>query len=286
MHYQWYPGHMVKTKALIKENLKLCDVVVELLDGRIPISSRNPDINNILGDKQKVVVLTKSDLADPIKTKAWVEHLKDSNTEAIAINLNSANQWKRVVEKVKQSSTLKSKYKRLNIKVNKPTRVMVLGVPNVGKSTFINKVASRTAAKTGDRPGVTKQKQWIRTKEKIELMDTPGVLWPKFDDQEIGFRLAVTGAIKDEIVNIEDMANRLVSFLIKEYPCNLQKRYDINLDRIVGPNEFIQQVAGNRKILQSQGNLDIEKASEIIVREFRKGLLGNVTLEDIDKITT
>ncbi|WP_353892124.1 ribosome biogenesis GTPase YlqF [Proteinivorax hydrogeniformans] len=282
MQYQWYPGHMVKTKALIKENLKLCDVIVELVDGRIPLSSRNPDINEIVKDKPKVIALTKSDLADPTKTNIWLEYFKDMNTDAIAVNLNSQNQWKKVIELAKKKAVSKSKYKKLNIKINKPTRAMVLGIPNVGKSTFINKVASRAAAKTGDKPGVTKQKQWIRTKDKIELMDTPGVLWPKFDDDEVGFRLAVTGAIKDEIVNVEDMARRLIKVLIRDYQSDLSKRYDIDMS--LGPDHFIEQAAINRRILLPQGHPDLAKISEILVREFRKGLLGNVTLDNISEV--
>ncbi|SET05685.1 ribosome biogenesis GTPase YlqF [Anaerobranca gottschalkii] len=277
MQYQWYPGHMVKAKRLIKENLKLVDLVLELLDARIPLSSRNPDIDEIVGQKPRIILLSKCDLADKEKTNLWINYFTKNNIKCVEVDLIKGTGLKKVLSLAKEIGAQKHQNQLLKGRINRPTRMMILGIPNVGKSTLINKLANRSVAQTGDKPGVTKNKQWIKTGNNLEMMDTPGVLWPKFDDEMVGFKLAVTGAIKDEIVNVEDMAYRLIQFLMDNYPGLLSKRYGVP-ENTSAP-EYLIALSEKRGFLKQGNTVDYMKGAEVLVREFRQGKLGRITLD-------
>lgn len=278
MAINWFPGHMVKTKREIKENLKLVDAVVEIRDARIPRASANPDIDALCKDKPRLIILNKSDLTDGQLTKKWIEYLSKGNIKAIALNSLKGEGIRAI--KPALDELLKEKHDRLKAKglVKITTRVMVVGIPNVGKSTFINKMAKNNIAKTGDRPGVTKSKQWIKTSIGIELMDTPGVLWPKFEDEEVALNLAFTGAIKDEIMDIEELALKLVERLQINYPENLKLRYKLeNLEET--PLENMDMIARKRGCIVSGGEINYNRIAVILLDEFRGGKIGNITLE-------
>jgi len=278
MAINWFPGHMVKTKREIKENLKLVDVVVEIRDARIPRASANPDIDVLCKDKPRLIILNKSDLTDVQLTKKWIEFLSKGNTKAIALNSLKGEGIRSI--KPALDELLKEKHARLRAKglVKITTRVMVVGIPNVGKSTFINKMAKNNIAKTGDRPGVTKSKQWIKTSIGVELMDTPGVLWPKFEDEEVALNLAFTGAIKDEIMDIDELALKLIERLQTNYPENLKLRYKLeNLQET--PLENMDMIARKRGCIISGGEINYNRISVILLDEFRGGKIGNITLE-------
>ena len=277
MQYQWYPGHMVKAKRVIKENLKLVDLVLELVDGRIPLSSRNPDIDEIVGSKPRIILLSKSDLADKDRTIMWNRFFTKDGHKCVEVDLIKGTGLKKVLSLANEIGAKKHQSQLLKGRINRPTRMMILGIPNVGKSTLINKLANRSVAQTGDKPGVTKQKQWIRTQNTLEMMDTPGVLWPKFDDDFVGFKLAVTGAIKDEIVNIEDMAYRLIEFLMVNYPGLLEKRYQV--PEGISTQEYLVELSKKRGFLQQGNSVDYMKGAEVLIREFRQGKLGKITLD-------
>jgi len=276
---QWFPGHMAKARKLVQENLKLVDVVVELLDARIPMSSRNPVIDNILGEKLRIVVLNKSDLADKTQTDKWKRKFQqehgypcialDSQTGkgVNALISEAQNQAEEIIQK------LAAKGRR-----PRPVRMMMVGVPNVGKSSLINRLAGRGAAKTEDRPGVTRGKQWIRVGKGLELLDTPGILWPKFEDPEVGFKLAVTGAIKDEIINIEQITLKLVQWLAAEASLNLCTRYKLT-ELEADPMETLRTIGAKRGCLISGGHVDTLKTAAIVLSEFRAGKIGEFTLD-------
>ena len=278
MAINWFPGHMVKTKREIKENLKLVDAVIEIRDARIPKASSNPDIDDLCKDKPRIIILNKSDLTDTATTKRWVEFLSKDNIKAIPLNSLKGEGIRAI--KPALAELLKEKHARLKAKglVKITTRVMVVGIPNVGKSTFINKMAKNNIAKTGDRPGVTKSKQWIKTSIGIELMDTPGVLWPKFEDEEVALNLAFTGAIKDEIMDIEELALKLVERLTIEYPDNLKLRYKLE-ELGETPLETMDLIAKKRGCIVSGGEINYNRISVILLDEFRGGKIGNITLE-------
>ncbi|MBU5455766.1 ribosome biogenesis GTPase YlqF [Caproiciproducens sp. MSJ-32] len=274
----WFPGHMKKTQREIKENLKVVDAVIEIRDARIPNSSANPDIDKICGKKPRIILLNKSDLSEAKVTKMWINKLSSENIKAIEVNCltgKGLNQIRPTLDLI-----FKEKHDRLKEKglVKIQMRVMVVGIPNVGKSTFINKMAKNNIAKTGDRPGVTKNKQWIKTKMDIEMLDTPGVLWPKFEDEETALNLAFTGAIKDEIMDRENLAYNLVKRLQEHYPENLKERYkieEINED----PLETLNNIARKRGCLIKGGEIDYDRISTVILDEFRAGKIGNISLE-------
>lgn len=274
----WFPGHMAKTRREIKENLKLVDAVIEIRDSRIVKSSANPEINTICKDKPRIILLNKCDLSEEKVTKAWINTLSKDNVRALAVNsLNGLglNSIRGELDKL-----LKEKIDRLKQKgiMNVIIRVMVVGIPNVGKSSFINKMAKNTAAKIGDKPGVTKSKQWIKTKIGIELMDTPGVLWPKFEEKTVGLNLAFTGAIKDEIMDVEELALSLVERLQNYYPDRLLKRYKLDsLEET--PLENMENIARKRGAIISKGNVDYNRVSIMLLDEFRGGKLGPISLE-------
>lgn len=278
MAINWFPGHMKKTQREIKENLKLVDAVIEIRDARIPRSSANPDIDNLLQGKPRIILLNKSDLTETRVTKDWIKHLTKDDVKVLEVNCLKGDGLKSI--KPMLLSLLKEKHDRLKAKgmVNITTRVMVVGIPNVGKSTFINKMARNSIAKTGDKPGVTKSKQWIKTSIGIELLDTPGVLWPRFEDEETALNLAFTGAIKDEIMDIEELSYKLVERLQNFYKENLKERYKI-ADVFEDPLETLNAIARKRGTLISGGEINYNRIAVILLDEFRAGKIGNISLE-------
>ena len=279
----WFPGHMRKTQREIKENLKLVEAVIEIRDARIPRSSANPDIEKLCGNKPRLILLNKSDLTESRVTREWMKELSKDNVKAIEVNClkgKGLNQIKPALEEI-----LKEKLERYKAKglVNVVIRVMVVGIPNVGKSTFINKMAKNNIAKTGDRPGVTKSKQWIKTPLGIEMLDTPGVLWPKFEDERTALNLAFTGAIKDEIMDTEELSYRLVERLQKHYANELMARYKI--ERVFeDPLDTLDAIARKRGCLMSGGHIDYNRIAVILLDEFRGGKIGNISLERVDDV--
>lgn len=278
MNINWYPGHMKKTRESIEKNLPLVDIVFELIDARIPISSRNPIIDDILGNKPRVVILNKSDLSSEEGNRIWQEYFKNQNIAAVCIDALSG---KGIDSLIKISNDLYKDKKLSNQKrgiINKPIRVMILGIPNVGKSTLINSLAKRKSAKTGNKPGITKSNQWIKTKTNLELLDTPGILWPKFEDENVGLHLAFTGAIKNEILDIESLALKLIEFLAKNFPNLLNSRYNIEISD-KSYLQIMEEIGKKRGALIKGGEIDYAKISNIILDEFRKGIIGRITLE-------
>ena len=279
----WFPGHMRKTQREIKENLKLVEAVIEIRDARIPRSSANPDIEKLCGNKPRLILLNKSDLTESRVTREWMKELSKDNVKAIEVNClkgKGLNQIKPALEEL-----LKEKLERYKAKglVNVVIRVMVVGIPNVGKSTFINKMAMNNIAKTGDRPGVTKSKQWIKTPLGIEMLDTPGVLWPKFEDERTALNLAFTGAIKDEIMDTEELSYKLVERLQKHYANELMARYKI--ERVFeDPLDTLDAIARKRGCLMSGGHIDYNRIAVILLDEFRGGKIGNISLERVDDV--
>ncbi|WP_234121136.1 ribosome biogenesis GTPase YlqF [Clostridium hydrogenum] len=274
----WFPGHMAKTRREIKENLKLVDAVIEIRDSRIVNSSANPEIDQICKDKPRVILLNKSDLAEESVNNKWIESLSQNNTDVLPVNCITGKGLNNI--KPVLNSLLKDKLERLKNKGIKSytIRVMVVGIPNVGKSSFINKMAKNNIAKIGDRPGVTKNKQWIKTSIGIELMDTPGVLWPKFQDNSVGINLAFTGAIKDEILDIEELALKLVEFLQKFYPEKIKERYKIE-ELLETPLENLDLIAKKRGAILRGGLIDYNRVAIMLLDEFRAGKIGKISLE-------
>lgn len=277
MDYQWYPGHMTKAMRQMKEDIKLIDLVIELLDARIPISSRNPDIDNLGKNKARLVLLNKSDLADEAQNNKWIQYFKDKGI--IALKINSKN--KQGIKDINNAvlTVCKEKIerdKRKGIK-NRPVRAMVVGIPNVGKSTFINAYAGKNCAKTGNKPGVTKGKQWIRLGKNLELLDTPGVLWPKFDDQKIGLHLAFIGSMNDNNLDMAELAYQLIKEVSKTYPEAFLNRYGIVGDE--DPLQVMYQVTEVRGCKLKGNKPDLDKTSSMIMDDFRSGKLGRITID-------
>ncbi|MHB9927369.1 ribosome biogenesis GTPase YlqF [Clostridium botulinum] len=284
MNINWFPGHMAKTRRQIKESLKMVDAIIEIRDARIVSSSKNPDIEDICGNKPRIILLNKKDLAEDKVTKKWIDSLSQDNIKVLAVNSVTGEGLNKI--KPTLNELLKEKHERMKNKglVKIVDRVMVVGIPNVGKSSFINKMAKNSIAKVGDRPGVTKSKQWIKTKIDIELMDTPGVLWPKLDSEIVQLNLAFTGAIKDEIMDIETLALRLVERLQVKYPERLMKRYKLEaLEE--NPLDNLDNIGRKRGALISKGEIDYNRISVIILDELRGGKLGAISLEDPEDIT-
>ena len=278
MAINWFPGHMKKTQREIKENLKLVDAVIEIRDARIPRSSANPDIDKLLQNKPRIILLNKKDLTEKKATNEWIKYLTKDNVKVLEVNCLQGEGLKNI--KPVLMELLKEKHDRLKAKgmAKIVTRVMVVGIPNCGKSTLINKLAKNNIAKTGDRPGVTKSKQWIKTSLDIELLDTRGVLWPKFEDEEIALNLAFTGAIKDEVMDTEELAYRLVQRLQEYYPENLKERYKIE-EIFEDPLDTLNAIARKRGCLIRGGEIDYNRISVILLDEFRGGKIGKITLE-------
>lgn len=288
INLNWYPGHMAKTKRQIMEDLKLIDVVIELLDARIPLSSRNPDIDKIVENKKRIIALNKSDLADEEQNKKWVQYFKNKNLPAVIIDSNSGKGIDNCLKLI--ANEMKDELKKASSKgrIGKNIRVMIIGIPNVGKSSFINRISKKTSAVVGNRPGVTKQKQWIRIDNNIELLDTPGVLWPKFESEEIGLNLAYTGSIKDEVIDKVEVAFFLLKYLNTNYKNNLMERYKITneeLESIVEEEEndtilnLMHLIGKKRGAIVSGGNVDETKVANIVLDDFRTSKLGKITLE-------
>ena len=277
MNYQWYPGHMTKAKRMMQENIKLIDLIIELVDARIPMSSRNPDMNELGKGKARIVLLNKSDLADPIANKQWIKYFQEQGACVQEINSKTGAGVKSIQGLVQEACKEKIERDRKRGIVNRPIRAMVVGIPNVGKSTFINSFAGKACAKTGNKPGVTKGKQWIRLNRNLELLDTPGILWPKFEDQQVGMRLAFIGSMNDEIIIMDELACDLMTALKKDYPKALEERYSISCKE--NTIEMLTDIAESRRCFTKGEQLDLEKAAYIVVDDFRSGKLGRITLE-------
>lgn len=275
---QWFPGHMAKARRQVTEKLSLIDIVFELVDARIPASSRNPMIDEIIKNKPRLLLLNKADMADPKVTKEWISYYKENGVHALAINSQEGNGMKQIVSEAKV--ILKEKFDKMAAKGIRPRaiRALIVGIPNVGKSTLINRLAKKNIAQTGDRPGITKAQQWIKVGKELELLDTPGILWPKFEDQEVGLKLATTGAIKDTILNLQDIAVYALRFLEENYPENLKERF--GLEEI--PDDIVllfDEIAKRRGSMMSGGFVDYDKTAELIIREIRTEKLGRLTFE-------
>ena len=277
MHFQWYPGHMTKAKRMMQENIKLIDLVIELVDARIPLSSRNPDIDDLAKNKARLILLNKADLAEDKWNDTWGEYFKEKGFSVVKVNSKKGGGIKSIQGVIQEACKEKIERDRKRGILNRPVRAMVVGIPNVGKSTFINALAGKACAKTGNKPGVTKGKQWIRLNKQVELLDTPGILWPKFEDQSVGLRLAWIGSIKDEILNIEELAMELISFMNEYYPGILEGKYQMQSSQ--DPYLVLKSVADVRKCLNKGGELDTQKAAQLLLDDFRSGKLGRLTLE-------
>ncbi|MCM1160078.1 MAG: ribosome biogenesis GTPase YlqF [Roseburia sp.] len=276
MNYQWYPGHMTKAKRMMQENIRLIDLVIELVDARVPLSSRNPDIDELGKGKSRLILLNKADLADEKRTKTWFSYFKEKGFFVLAINARTKESMKAIQNIVAEACREKIERDRKRGIINRPVRAMVVGIPNVGKSTFINSFAGKACTKTGNKPGVTKGKQWIRLNKGLELLDTPGILWPKFEDQQVGLKLAMIGSMNDEILNTEELAVSLIAYLQEEYPQLLEKRYQIMSEE---PLKILEEIGERRKCFLKGEQLDYRKTSNLIIDDFRSGRLGKITLE-------
>lgn len=277
---QWFPGHMAKTRRAIAANLKLVDAVVELIDARTPMSSRNPEIDSLTAKKPRIVLLNKCDLADANATSAWVNYFKNENVTALAVDCKSGKGLNKLMPTLKSTvlKELMEKRERSGM-VGAPIRLMILGIPNVGKSSLINRLAGGKRAKVEDRPGVTRTMQWVKLQDNTELLDMPGVLWPKFEDQSAAVRLAFTGSISDDILDIETLAMKLLSFLAESYPQSLIDRYKIEFDESDDGLSLLEKVGKKRGMVISGGEINTERAAITVLDEFRSGKLGRITLE-------
>lgn len=291
ININWYPGHMAKTKRQIVEDLKLIDVVVEILDARIPVSSQNPDIQEYIKNKPTIILLNKSDLSNIEENKKWVNKIKKEGKSAVLVNCNSGDGIKDAIAEIKMVyNNIKEQYQNKG-RVGKTIRVIVLGIPNVGKSSFINRASNKVSAQVGNKPGVTRQKQWIRIEEGIELLDTPGVLWPKLGDEKVALNLSYTGTIKDDVLETTEVGFSLLKFLIENNLMELIERYkldlevvkqileDSNLEKNEKGLEILHQIGRKRGAIISGGNIDEEKTAKIILDDFRSGKIGRITLE-------
>ncbi len=284
MHVHWFPGHMAKTKRMIQDQLKLVDVVIELVDARLPISSRNPLLEELVGDKKpRIIILNKEDLADPQRTTYWVNYF-NQQSGCRAFPFNATIGKKQLIGRLKEALldlTAEKRERMAKKGIRKQTiRCMIVGIPNVGKSTFINIIAGKKAAQTGDKPGVTRGKQWIRLDEDLELLDTPGILWPKFEDEEVGFRLAISGAVSDDVFDNDEAVLKLLAFLQQRYPKLLTERFKLDEELLQGePLAIMEQIGRNRGCLLKGGRVDYTKVSKAIIGDFRQAKIGRITLE-------
>ena len=288
----WYPGHMAKTKRQIAEDLRLIDVVIELRDARIPVSSQNPDMKNLIKNKKQIIVLNKSDLADEKETQKWINYFENNGLSAVSCDSNSGKGINNIEKEIQRLMEEDINENAKKGRIGKSIRVLVLGIPNVGKSSFINRISKKTTMQVGNKPGVTKQKQWIRLSNNIELLDTPGILWPKFESEEVALNLAYTGTIKDDILPKVEIAYRLLKYLLYNYKDNLLERYKLDkneIDSILGQDneeniniyEIMQLIGKKRGCIVSGGNVDDEKVSNILLDDFRTCKLGKITLEKV-----
>ncbi len=278
MNYQWYPGHMTKAKRQMQEDIKLIDLIIEVVDARIPLSSRNPDIDELGKNKARMVLLNKSDLSDPQINSKWIEYFKEKNIHSLEINSKTGMGLKAIQSTVREACKEKIERDRKRGIKNRPVRAMVVGIPNVGKSTFINSFAGKACAKTGNRPGVTKGKQWIKLNKELELLDTPGILWPKFEDNITGMKLAFIGSINDEILVMEELASDFIKYITPIYPNAISSHYGIP-QAFEKEYEVLEEIAKVRKSLVAGGEPDITKAARMLMEDYRAGRLGRITLE-------
>ena len=275
--YQWYPGHMTKAKRMMQENIKLVDLIIEIVDARIPLSSRNPDIDGLAAGKSRIMLMSKADLADPERTKAFCKYYEGKGFQVVALDARTRKANEQIRASVQKACQAKIERDRKRGIVGRPLRAMVVGIPNVGKSTFINSFAGRASAKTGNKPGVTKGKQWIRLNKNLDLLDTPGILWPKFEDQQVGIRLALVSAIREELLDTGDVAIRLIDYLKENYPGMLTDRYQV--DESPESRELLQKIAEKRGCLMKGSQIDYEKAGKLVLDDFRSLRIGRITLE-------
>ena len=283
MNIQWYPGHMTKTRRQMEADLKQVDAVCEIVDARIPVSSRNPDIDSICGAKPRIVILNRMDLADPVATRRWVEYYQRRGIAAVPTDCKSRKGIGDFLPAVR--SVLKEKIERNAAKgMNRPLRVMIVGIPNVGKSTLINQISGRKGAKAENRPGVTRGKQWVTVDNGLLLLDTPGILWPKFEDPEVGMMLAYTGAIKEGVIDLEELACRLMQLLNQRYPQALKDRYGIEADPKTQGYELLEAAGKKRGFLLARGEIHTERMAKVLLDEYRGGKLGRFTLEEPEEL--
>lgn len=285
MNYQWYPGHMTKAKRMMQENISLIDLVIELVDARIPLSSRNPDIDELGKNKSRLILLNKSDLADPEANKLWMAYFRDRGFHVLEVNAKTGQGLRQIQPKVQEACREKiERYRKRGIK-NRPVRAIVVGIPNVGKSTFINSFAGKACTKTGNKPGVTKGKQWIRLNKELELLDTPGILWPKFESEEVGKRLAMIGSMNDDILQMTELAAELLTYLLAHYRQALFARYQVeeNAEGIT-PVQMLTLICENRKCYKKGQEPDFEKAASLLMDDFRSGRIGRITLEPCEEL--
>lgn len=293
MDYQWYPGHMTKAMRMMRENVRLVDLVIEILDARVPLSSRNPDVDQLAQGKQRMIILSKADLADPELTAEYLHYFTEKKIEAIALDARTKKANTQIMKALSKITKEKKERDQKRGIRNRPVRAMICGIPNVGKSTFINSLSGRSSAKTGNKPGVTKGKQWISFAG-LELLDTPGILWPKFEDQNVGVRLALVGSIRDEILDEEDLARRLLDILLRRYPSLLRDRYFVSddaKDAVEIPeqseyndrelHEILVQIAAVRNLLRSGAEPDPVRAAHLLLDDFRSGRIGRITLDEL-----
>lgn len=279
MNYQWYPGHMTKAVRQMQEDIKLIDLVIEIIDARIPFSSRNPDIDKLAQNKSRVIILNKSDLSDSKVNALWKEHFEKNGIFVLEADSRNGKTLNKLNDLVKEACAEKIERDRKRGIINRPLRAMVVGIPNVGKSTFINSFAGKACAKTGNKPGVTKGKQWIRLGKGLELLDTPGILWPKFDSPEVGEHLALIGAINDEIIHTDELAMAGIKFLIESYPNLLTERYDKDLDMSKKGHEILSDLAVSRNLMAKGGVPDIDRMASVFIEELRSGKIGRISIE-------
>ena len=282
MDYQWYPGHMTKARRMMQENIGLVDLVIELADARIPLSSRNPDIDSLCGNKARILLMTKADMADPARTALFQKYFEDKGFMVIAMDARTRKANEKIEAYVEKACAAKRERDKRRGIVGRPLRAMVVGIPNVGKSTFINSFAGKASAKTGNKPGVTRGKQWIRLNKNLELLDTPGILWPKFEDRQVGVNLALTGAIRQELLEEQELSLELLDFLQREYPSLLTGRYapegeiwELPMDNA----QLLTKIAMARNLLKAGGEADYQRASKLVLDDFRNGKTGRISLE-------
>ena len=279
MNYQWYPGHMTKAKRMMQENIKLIDLIIELVDARIPMSSRNPDIDELGKGKSRIILLNKSDLADAGLNQEWESFFKEKGYFVQQLNAKTGAGIKNIQALVQESCKEKIERDRKRGIINRPVRAMVVGIPNVGKSTLINQISGRKGAKAENRPGVTRGKQWVTVDAGLQLLDTPGILWPKFEDPEVGMMLAFTGAVKEGVIDVEELACRLMELLLEYYPETLKERYKVEAPKGTRGYELLEMAGKNRGYLLARGEIHTERMAKVLLDEFRSGKLGKFTLE-------